>query len=434
MRGCPSCGVENRSDFRFCRACGRALGQSGSAADQAAGASAALAGEALDDTAIDRRCGQCGALNAPTMRFCTQCGTGLPAAAAPAQVAAFSAASSRSGDADAPAPAASPPLVRGPAVSEFEASQRTERDVEAVPLAPLKAAAGEAAGEAAVEAAVEAAKQSGEAERSLASAARPSASAIELARDVASPGVSSALPPTQAVGAVAAVSGTGDYPQPGLRPAVAARLVTVRRDGSDGAAYEIDEVSFDIGRTAGRMSFPDDPYLAERHGRFLSRGGAWLVQCLQPAGNGIYLRVREPETLQDGDRILVGRQVFRFDRVAESERNLGPALQDGVLLFGSPINHPWARLRQLSVAGVYRDCHYLHRPRVAIGREGPDICFPDDEFMSRRHVAIAFDGQRAELHDLGSSNGTYLRLRGEAALRSGDQLRLGDQLFRFELL
>jgi pSer/pThr/pTyr-binding forkhead associated (FHA) protein len=37
------------------------------------------------------------------------------------------------------------------------------------------------------------------------------------------------------------------------------------------------------------------------------------------------------------------------------------------------------------------------------------------------------------LTDLGSSNGTFLRLRGDRKLESGDILRMGDQLFRFEL-
>lgn len=426
MRACPSCGVENRSDFRFCRACGRALALPGGApAGDAALVPVPSAVDVTGDTAIERRCAQCGALNAPTMRFCTQCGSGLPAAAAPVQVAAFSVAGGGGARDDLPpGPAESSRLARGPAVAEFEAAQRTERDLEQVPLpvAATVAAGGLVAAGAPISAGRAAVPHAG-------GEARP-----EPDRPAAPAGPTAAPLSTRAVGAVAAVAEGTDFPRPGLRPAAPARLVTVRRDGSDGAAYELDEVSFDIGRTAGRLSFPDDPYLAERHGRLLLRGGAWLVQCLAPAGNGIFLRLRQPEVLQDGDRLLIGRQVFCFDRVAESERNLGPALQDGVLLFGSPITHPWARLRQLSVAGVYRDCYYLHRPRVAIGREGPDLCFPDDEFMSRRHVAIAFDGQRAELHDLGSSNGTYLRLRGEAALHSGDQLRLGDQLFRFELM
>jgi hypothetical protein len=37
------------------------------------------------------------------------------------------------------------------------------------------------------------------------------------------------------------------------------------------------------------------------------------------------------------------------------------------------------------------------------------------------------------LVDLGSSNGTFLGLRGETEVRSGDLVRMGQQLFRIDL-
>ena len=37
-------------------------------------------------------------------------------------------------------------------------------------------------------------------------------------------------------------------------------------------------------------------------------------------------------------------------------------------------------------------------------------------------------GHRVRLEDLHSSNGTYVRLRGERELQSGDVLRVGDQV------
>jgi hypothetical protein len=40
---------------------------------------------------------------------------------------------------------------------------------------------------------------------------------------------------------------------------------------------------------------------------------------------------------------------------------------------------------------------------------------------------------RGHLEDLGSSNGTFLRLRGPHGLASGDLIRLGDELLRFEI-
>ena len=71
---------------------------------------------------------------------------------------------------------------------------------------------------------------------------------------------------------------------------------------------------------------------------------------------------------------------------------------------------------------------------TVIGREQGDLVFTDDPFMSRRHAAVTIDraSRRFVLRDLGSSNGTAVRFRGERALRAGDQFRVGRHLFRFE--
>ncbi len=59
--------------------------------------------------------------------------------------------------------------------------------------------------------------------------------------------------------------------------------------------------------------------------------------------------------------------------------------------------------------------------------------FSDDEFMSRRHAQIVFRNGRGQVEDLGSSNGTFVRLRGPHGLATGDLIRMGDELLRFEI-
>jgi len=53
--------------------------------------------------------------------------------------------------------------------------------------------------------------------------------------------------------------------------------------------------------------------------------------------------------------------------------------------------------------------------------------------MSRRHAAVTWDGRRAQVTDLGSSNGTFVRITGATVLKHGDHVRMGDQLLRIEL-
>ena len=209
------------------------------------------------------------------------------------------------------------------------------------------------------------------------------------------------------------------------------RLVVVHRDGTDGISYNLLGDQIDIGRTEGDLLF-EDPHLAPRHARISASLSGRVLTPLE-ARNGVYVRLRGSVDLQDGDQILIGKQVLRFELLTDVERNLRPAVEHGVVVFGTPVRPPWARIRQITPAAVTRDVFHLTRPEVILGRETGDVVFSDDEFMSRRHVQIAFRNGRGHLEDLGSSNGTFLRLRGPHGLSSGDLIRMGDELLRFEI-
>lgn len=72
-------------------------------------------------------------------------------------------------------------------------------------------------------------------------------------------------------------------------------------------------------------------------------------------------------------------------------------------------------------------------PRLVIGRlpEEADLSIPDDPYVSQNHAAVAAGSSTYVLEDLGSSNGTYVRIRGEVQLRPSDIVRIGSQVFRF---
>jgi pSer/pThr/pTyr-binding forkhead associated (FHA) protein len=209
-----------------------------------------------------------------------------------------------------------------------------------------------------------------------------------------------------------------------------ARLVAVRRDGSDGESYALVGEQIDIGRTEGDLRF-EDMHLAERHARIVFRAGQYVITPLE-ARNGVYIRITAPVELQDGSYILVGKQVLRFEAVPDAEKTLRPAVEHGMILFGTPLKSPWGRLRQITSAGTSRDVYHLTRSDLILGREQGDIVFSDDEFMSRRHALLQFRGNRAMISDQGSSNGTYVRLTGQQVLEPGQMIRLGDELLRFE--
>jgi pSer/pThr/pTyr-binding forkhead associated (FHA) protein len=138
--------------------------------------------------------------------------------------------------------------------------------------------------------------------------------------------------------------------------------------------------------------------------------------------------------LHDQDLILLGQQVIRFEVVRDAEAGFGPATQHGTALFGTPAGPVYARLCQRTVEGVTRDVFHVRKDEVVLGRELGDVVFTDDAFLSRRHAVVRRDAVSGAftLFDAGSSNGTFLRIRGEVVVRGGDELRIGQQLFRIE--
>jgi pSer/pThr/pTyr-binding forkhead associated (FHA) protein len=241
--------------------------------------------------------------------------------------------------------------------------------------------------------------------------------------------------------------GSTTTPGPGVasRSAAASRapaawgwLYAVKRDGTDGERFALSGDWVEIGRDAADLAF-DDRYLAPRHARFeqqpaspgSSAGGCRIVPI--DLLNGVYRRVRGAYALPTGTHLLIGRELLRFDLVDEDEREATPLVRLGVALLGSPPRKPWGRLTQALSSGGVRDIRHLYGPEMIIGREEGDILFRDDEFLSRRHASMRWQGGQCVLEDLKSSNGTFIRLRGPQPLENGDTLRMGDQMFRIEL-
>ncbi len=210
-------------------------------------------------------------------------------------------------------------------------------------------------------------------------------------------------------------------------------IVSILKDGTDGPAFSIGQEQTDIGRTEGEIVLRDDPYLSPRHARLTHRPGGIALRDLESA-NGVYIKLREPALLSHGDMIHIGQQVLRFEVVDDTEAPIGPAMINGTMCFGTPEVARFARLVQYTTEGISRDIYTLFRDETVMGREHGDIVFTDDPFLSRRHAAIVVDraSKRYVMRDLGSSNGSAVRLRGEFVLRNGDQFRLGRHLFRYD--
>jgi two-component system, cell cycle response regulator len=79
--------------------------------------------------------------------------------------------------------------------------------------------------------------------------------------------------------------------------------------------------------------------------------------------------------------------------------------------------------------------HVLEKPVTTIGRgRDNDIVLPSD-CVSRRHVRLERRGSELFVIDVGSTNGTFVndepKLAHERRLERGDQLRVGDTIFKY---
>lgn len=78
--------------------------------------------------------------------------------------------------------------------------------------------------------------------------------------------------------------------------------------------------------------------------------------------------------------------------------------------------------------------HDLSEEKITIGRAPDNSIQIDDPSVSSRHAQLTLSGERYQLKDLGSTNGT--RVNGETVteifLRPGDHLRFGKIQARYE--
>lgn len=215
------------------------------------------------------------------------------------------------------------------------------------------------------------------------------------------------------------------------QPSTSIRLVLVGRDGREGESFPLPYAGIEIGRHAA-IGFPSDPFVSPHHAKIVPIDGGVHIADLS-SRNGVYLRLTEPTPVYPGDHFLLGNQLLRLDRLegAWQER---PLDEYDVRGFGSPVKPPWAVLVRVCVGEIEDDRYHLRGAEMTIGREAGEIVFPSDGFLSRAHARIRMEvydnAMNVMLEDLGSANGTYLRVRGSANVPYGAMFRVGDQIFR----
>ncbi len=207
-----------------------------------------------------------------------------------------------------------------------------------------------------------------------------------------------------------------------------ARIVVIRGEGLEGLAYHLKQEQHVAGRRGG-IEFPDDRFISPKHANFFYRDARLFVRD-EGSLNGVFVRVRGTVDLAMSDTFLAGEQVFRLDPTPRATDG-GDA--EGTQFYSSPKYPSPFRITQLLEGGSLGMTVCARGPSLTVGREGGDLNFPGDIYMSGAHCRIDDAGGRYTLTDLGSRNGTYARVHGEHPLGHGDYVFLGRKLLRVEL-
>jgi pSer/pThr/pTyr-binding forkhead associated (FHA) protein len=203
------------------------------------------------------------------------------------------------------------------------------------------------------------------------------------------------------------------------------RLILIRPDGSEGGAHPLHDGENIIGRGQAPL-FDADAYLSPRHAELSVGAEGVTIRDLQSL-NGVFLKITGEEALESGDIFRIGQELLRFEVISPPQ-----PLEDGTEIMGTPNPGFWGRLSVIVGRDVDGSAFPLFGESIVLGRERGDILFPEDGYVSGTHSRISLHDEHVYLTDLGSSNGTFLRLRHERTVPTGAFMLMGQQLFRLE--
>ena len=211
--------------------------------------------------------------------------------------------------------------------------------------------------------------------------------------------------------------------------AAALVLTALRADGSEAGSYQLPSGGGSVGRETGGI-FAGDSYLSPRHASFRFSGAGRAAVRDEGSLNGVYKKLTRdvPVELKQNDVFRIGQEIIRYEPFQSQ-----PPSADGVERLGAPSKGYVGRIALVIGREETGNAFPIPEIGVHLGRERGDILFPEDGYVSGLHCRLTWDGQRLFLTDLGSSNGTFLRLTSEADVRAGDVLLMGQQLFRIAI-
>ncbi len=206
-------------------------------------------------------------------------------------------------------------------------------------------------------------------------------------------------------------------------------LTALRADGSEAGTFQLPAGTSTIGRETGAI-FAGDSYLSPRHATFRVVGAGRAMVKDETSLNGVYKKLGRdvPVEIRQNDVFRIGQEIIRFEPLTSQAPS-----PDGVERLGAPAKGYIGRIALVIGREETGNAFPIPESGVHLGRERGDILFPEDGYVSGLHCRLSWEGNKLWLTDLGSSNGTFVRIYVETEVRSGDVLLMGQQLFRLAM-
>ena len=195
------------------------------------------------------------------------------------------------------------------------------------------------------------------------------------------------------------------------QPQSPGRLISLLADGTPADEFPlVGQGVTTIGRQGTTVQFPQDTMLSDQHAA-ISHGPGGLELRDLSSQNGVFLKVAEGRvlTLEPGTVVKAGRQWLLAETTAA----------------GNAVVH------YDSVGSEVARHTIAENTTLILGRAAPaTVLDGSDSTLSRRHLSLSTERGRLLMRDLGSRNGTFVKVEGAWPLHDGDLLWLGNQVLR----
>ncbi len=178
-----------------------------------------------------------------------------------------------------------------------------------------------------------------------------------------------------------------------------------------------------IGRSGAEVDISDDASLSPIHFHIVATEDGAMVTD-KDSLNGVFMRVADKVTLHPNDIIRAGDHYFLFECIPTE--TLGSDF--GAEFYATPGRGERFRLVEILQGGLRSRARSV-ADSIVVGRSEGDFIIPDDKRMSPKHFTIRWTQRGGILVDH-SENGTFVQIRQDTPVQSGDIFFAGQTIFQ----